>query len=64
MLFGTIEREKCFFMGSLSPICMKTAAQLLKDWELAEDHNWTEALVTRFLVTRFLHRQPQACPRA
>lgn len=30
-------------MGSLSPICMKTAAQLLKDWELAEDHNWTKA---------------------
>ena len=35
MLFGTIERKKCFFMGSLSPICMKTAAQLFEDWELA-----------------------------
>ena len=43
MLFGTIEREKCFFMGSLSPICLKTAAQLLKDWEFAEYDNWTKA---------------------
>ena len=36
MLFGTIERKKCFFDGSLSPIAMKTYAQLLDDWKKAD----------------------------
>ena len=43
MLFGAINREECFFGGSLSPICMKTAAQLLDHWEIADYDNWTKA---------------------
>ena len=42
MLFGAIERKKCFFDGSLSPIAMKTYAQLLDDWKKADQDSWTK----------------------
>ena len=73
MLFGTIERKKCFFDGSLSPIAMKTYAQLLDDWKKADQDSWTKEYgvprgnhgsLLAVLVTRLLHRQLHACPRA